>query len=389
MPTNEHRIDIGTAAGSTVGRRTPPGGPPPTRRALADAVARSSNWAEVMRTLGMPPGRTGRTALRREAAEYGIDTAHFTRRSPWRKYTDAAIADAVARSRSLREVACALGARPATGTLSHLSRRIASAGIDVGHFLGRNRPELDAQIPEPELRREAARCTSTRALARALGLSEDAATRAALRRTLDRCGVDVRHFSHSPTALPEQRVRAAVAEHTSVAAVVRALGLPETEANWRRVRRLIARCGWDTSHFRRRPRAGASPPPAARARPEDVLRITPATSSRTHRSRLRRALDALGVAYACGRCGNDGSWLGEPLTLHIDHVNGDWHDNRRENLRYLCPNCHALTATWCGRNRRTGRLAVVPSPEPEPRGAAADDTMPETGGGGATATQQV
>ncbi|MFD2620313.1 HNH endonuclease signature motif containing protein [Streptomyces chumphonensis] len=385
----EHGVDVGTAAASTGARCTPPGGPPHARRALADAVARSSNWAEVMRALGMTPDRAGRTALRREAAEYGLDTAHFTRRSPWRKYPDAAIAEAVARSRSLREVACALGARPATGTLSHLSRRIDSAGIDVGHFPGLNRPELHVQIPEPELRREAARCTSTRALARALGLSDDAATRAALRRTLDRCGVDVRHFSHSPTALPEERVRAAVAEHTSVAAVVRALGLPQTDANWRRVRRLITRAGWDTSHFRRRPRARTSASPAARARPEDVLRVTPATSSRTHRSRLRRALDALGVAYACGRCGNGGSWLGEPLTLHIDHVNGDWHDNRRENLRYLCPNCHALTATWCGRNRSTGRVAVVRSRAPGPGVAAAGDTMPVTGGGGATATQQV
>lgn len=71
-----------------------------------------------------------------------------------------------------------------------------------------------------------------------------------------------------------------------------------------------------------------------------------------NRERLHRALAEVGVAYACAECGNAGEWRGTPMTLQIDHVNGDWRDNRLGNLRYLCPNCHAVTDTWCGRNRR-------------------------------------
>lgn len=53
----------------------------------------------------------------------------------------------------------------------------------------------------------------------------------------------------------------------------------------------------------------------------------------------------------CEGCGLD-SWRGGPIPLELDHVNGNNRDNRIENLRVLCPNCHALTPTWRGRNRK-------------------------------------
>ena len=57
------------------------------------------------------------------------------------------------------------------------------------------------------------------------------------------------------------------------------------------------------------------------------------------------------LEYRCVTCGCDGNWQGGLISLEIDHVDGDCTNNEMSNLRYLCPNCHALTATYRGRNK--------------------------------------
>ena len=57
------------------------------------------------------------------------------------------------------------------------------------------------------------------------------------------------------------------------------------------------------------------------------------------------------VEYKCQTCGCDGHWQNSIISLELDHINGENTDNRLENLRYLCPNCHALTETYRGKNK--------------------------------------
>lgn len=57
------------------------------------------------------------------------------------------------------------------------------------------------------------------------------------------------------------------------------------------------------------------------------------------------------IPYICSTCGCDGSWQNGFISLEIDHIDGDNSNNELSNLRYLCPNCHALTETYRGKNK--------------------------------------
>ena len=59
----------------------------------------------------------------------------------------------------------------------------------------------------------------------------------------------------------------------------------------------------------------------------------------------------------CKRCGLN-EWLGEKLILELEHKDGNHHNNLRENLEMLCPNCHSLTETWRGRNKTDKRHKI-------------------------------
>lgn len=58
------------------------------------------------------------------------------------------------------------------------------------------------------------------------------------------------------------------------------------------------------------------------------------------------------IEYKCENCGCDGNWQGGKIALEIDHIDGNNTNNEISNLRYLCPNCHALTDTYRGRNKK-------------------------------------
>lgn len=57
------------------------------------------------------------------------------------------------------------------------------------------------------------------------------------------------------------------------------------------------------------------------------------------------------LEYCCSGCGITDEWNGKPIVLELDHKNGINNDNRLDNLRFMCPNCHSQEPTNSGSNR--------------------------------------
>ena len=72
---------------------------------------------------------------------------------------------------------------------------------------------------------------------------------------------------------------------------------------------------------------------------------------------LKKKLVRAGLKeWRCERCNLD-NWLGEKITIELEHIDGDNKNNVIDNLMFLCPNCHSYTDTWRGRNIKSyGRL---------------------------------
>jgi predicted RNA-binding Zn-ribbon protein involved in translation (DUF1610 family) len=58
-----------------------------------------------------------------------------------------------------------------------------------------------------------------------------------------------------------------------------------------------------------------------------------------------------GIAYICERCKRKPIWEGKPLSLEIDHIDGDPLNNEPDNVRFICPNCHTQTLNFGAKNR--------------------------------------
>jgi len=187
----------------------------------------------------------------------------------------------------------------------------------------------------------------------ALGREPNRYNRRYLRSRLTAYALDTSHHAAAGTVYTRELLTEAVAASVSVAGVVRFLHQRQAGGTQAHIGRRIKALGIDTTHFTGQAHQRGKHS-RRRHRPEQVLVRRPPQAKRLPGSRVRQALIELGRADLCEGCGTGPTWRGAPLTLEVDHINGDWSDNRPENVRLLCPNCHAVTPTYCRRKGPAG-----------------------------------
>ncbi len=173
----------------------------------------------------------------------------------------------------------------------------------------------------------------------------------------------------------KESLAAAAAASTSIMGVVRYFGLKECGGNHKAFQQRFrdhkisidhfTGAGWSrglTKHTDQRVLNMAT----AMEKHSDDYVLSGNSPSPVSSKRLRKALVNTGIPLRCStpNCPVTDTWLGRPITIHIDHIDGDRLNNDLSNLRFLCPNCHQQTDTWGARNIGIGADGGTRTPTP-------------------------
>lgn len=142
----------------------------------------------------------------------------------------------------------------------------------------------------------------------------------------------------------------ATAKSSSIAQLLTNLGISKVGTNYKTAKKWLLHHNIDITHFTSQygkvPNGGGKVATVSR---ELVFCV----DSHVRQSVLRRAVIRYNIfSYECVECYNNGMWNNKQLTLQLDHINGINNDNRVENLRWLCPNCHTQTTTHGGKGHK-------------------------------------
>jgi hypothetical protein len=146
---------------------------------------------------------------------------------------------------------------------------------------------------------------------------------------------------------PEDRLREAISKSISLAETLKNLGLVPAGGNYLCLKKYIKIYDIDTSHFLGQGYLRGKTHTYG-TRPLGQILIY-GNLENTHRLRIRLIREGI-KKHECEKC-NLKEWQNKPIPLEVHHKDGDRYNNTLENLQLLCPNCHALTDNYRGKNQ--------------------------------------
>jgi hypothetical protein len=138
----------------------------------------------------------------------------------------------------------------------------------------------------------------------------------------------------------------AVNTSTSMRQVLLKLNVSPYGGNYDVLRKAIKHLALNTSHFKGQAWCKGLKLPPKRPLEDYLSNRTPIQSYKLRNRLIRDGI----IERVCNSCGLT-KWQDQPIPLELDHINGNNKDNRLDNLRLLCSNCHALTPTYRSKNR--------------------------------------
>lgn len=152
-----------------------------------------------------------------------------------------------------------------------------------------------------------------------------------------------------PRKYTDQEFVQAVQSARSYREVLSILGLKLAGGNYKVMHQRITKMGLDTSHFTGQGYLKGKTHNWAKTSPLEEVMVE---DSDYQTSKLKKRLLKNGIfEHKCYECGIT-MWRGVPVPIELEHKNGNSRDHRLENLTILCLNCHGLTETWRGRNKK-------------------------------------
>lgn len=153
----------------------------------------------------------------------------------------------------------------------------------------------------------------------------------------------------------KEQLEKAVSQSISIRSTLMILGLnPKGGGNYYYIHRVIKEYNLDISHFTGKASNKGKTFKPKRMVNEYLSNEQPITSFRLKNRLLKEGL----LTFECAVCKGT-TWMNQSIPLELDHINGKHLDNRLENLRLLCPNCHAQTPTHCGKNQMRANKALL------------------------------